>query len=448
MITKVRRTLTARNLLKKGDRVIVALSGGADSVSLLHVLLTLKDEFELTIMAAHVNHNLRGEESLRDEAFVADLCEAEGVELFVRNEDVNALAIKQKKSVELCAREIRYEFFEKLSKAYNAKVATAHTLSDSEETMLYNVARGTTLHGLCSIPYKRDYIIRPLLDVSREEVEAFCRENNIDFVQDSTNFSEEVCKRNKIRLSILPPLRSLNDGFHPNFYNLREDLLCVDDFLRYSAEEALKASECKFGFDACKLCSYHRAVVNYALALIVSRSGAKAENRHIKLCSELLRIGGAVALIGNYTAVCTQGIFRVVSDVKNEDFQVIPFREGLSFVYKGSEYFVKEITGDNKFNKKLASFCIGYDKISDDTVIRTRREGDTFSPIGRGHTKPLRKLQNELKIPAEKRDTNLVVATGSTVLWAEDIGASAHGVMDKDALNGLCIYIKRGEQNA
>ncbi len=448
MITKVRKTLETQKLIEKGDRVIVALSGGADSVSLLYVLLSLKNELDLTVMAAHVNHCLRGEESIRDEVFVRDLCKAKGVELFVHTVDVNSLAISTKRSVELCARQVRYEFFEELSNAHNAKIATAHTLSDSEETMLYNMARGTTLHGLCSIPYKRDYIVRPLLDVSREDVEVFCCENSIGFVQDSTNFSEEVCKRNKIRLSALPSLRSLNEGFHSNFHNLREDLLCVDSFMLSSAEEAIRVSECRFGFDAQKLASFHKAVQNYALALIIHKSGAKCENRHIKLCSELLHKGGAVALIGNYTAVCTQGVFRIVSDFSNEEFAEIPFRAGLSFVYRGAEYSVKEISAEDKINKKLASYCIGYDKINDDTVIRTRLQGDTFSPVGRGLTKPLRKLQNELKIPAERRGTNLVVATGSTVLWAEDIGASVQGVMDKDSGYGLCIYIKRGEQNA
>ena len=134
-----------------------------------------------------------------------------------------------------------------------------------------------------------------------------------------------------------------------------------------------------------------------------------------------------------------------VIDTLVKEFAEIPFRAGLSFVYRGAEYSVKEISAEDKINKKLSSYCIGYDKINDDTVIRTRLQGDTFSPVGRGLTKPLRKLQNELKIPAEKRGTNLVVATGSTVLWAEDIGASVQGVMDKDSEYGLCIYIKRGE---
>ncbi len=448
MVDKVLRTLSTHCKVQKGDTVIVGLSGGADSVSLLYALLLLSQELGITLKAAHVNHNLRGEESQRDEAFVRALCEKWGIELFVCNADVFALAKEQHKSVELCGREVRYRFFEELSQTHKALVATAHTLSDSEETMLYNIARGTTLRGLCSIPYIRDYIIRPLLDVTREEVESFCSDNSLQFVQDSTNFQEEICARNKIRLSVLPPLRSLNQGFHRNFGNLREDLLLVDDFISHTVKTALENSRCKFGYNADSLLSLHPAVLRYALAMVISASGAKAEYSHIMMCTDILRLGGAVALIGGYTAVCTQGIFRIVSLNSSESFSGMSLKCGLSFFYRNNEYSVKEISKDKIINKKLASFCIGYDKISDDTVIRTRREGDAFSLVGRGVTKPLRKLQNELKIPAERRLNSLVVATGSTVLWAEDIGVSAQGALDKNSDKGIYIQIRRGEYNA
>ncbi len=444
MINKVLYTLRSRLLIEEGDRVIVALSGGADSVSLLYALISLKEELGISLMAAHVNHNLRGEESLRDETFVRNLCKSLGVELFVLSEDVSSLASKEHKSLELCGREVRYKFFDELAHEHNAKIATAHTLSDAQETMLYNIARGTTLHGLCSIPYKRDYIIRPLLEVSREEIEVFCRDNNLQFVQDSTNFQEDVCSRNKVRLSVLPPLRSLNQGFHRNYLKLREDLMQAEDFISSMAKSAIENSRCKFGFNAEKLSSLHIAVLKYALAMIIADAGAKAENSHIAKCSETLSVGGAVSLIGGYTAVCTQGIFRIVSPKETENFFELPFSSGLSFFYRDNEYSVKEISKENIINKKLASFCLGYDKINENTVIRTRQEGDTFSPIGRSITKPLRKLQNELKIPAEKRASSLVIATGSTVLWAEDIGVSAFGAMDEAAQRGLCIQIKRG----
>lgn len=448
MVDKVLRTLRLRCRVEKDSRIIVALSGGADSVSLLYALRAICAKDKLTLMAAHVNHNLRGEESLRDEAFVRNLCDSLGVELFVLSVDVGAIAEKEHKSIELCGREVRYKFFEELSRTHNALVATAHTMSDSQETMLYNMARGTTLHGLCSIPYRRDYIIRPLLDVTREEIEAFCSENTIDFVQDSTNFQEEVCARNKIRLSVLPNLRGLNEGFHSNFKNLRDDLRLADDFISGCAKKAIDKSKCRFGFKAETLSDNHPAVIKYALAMIIAESGAKAEYNHIMKCSDLLYFGGAVALIGGYTAVCTQGLFRIVPPDNNESFTEIPLKLDSDFYYRDNKYSIKEISKNEIINKKLASYCIGYDKISDDTVIRTRREGDTFSPIGRGITKPLRKLQNEMKIPAELRDSSLVVAAGSTVLWAEHIGASVHGAVSSDSESGVYIETTRGETNA
>lgn len=448
MVDKVLRTLSSRCGVQKDDTVIVALSGGADSVSLLYAMLLLREELGITIMAAHVNHNLRGAESDRDEAFVRGLCQKWGTELFVCSEEVASLAEKEHKSIELCGREVRYSFFRELSEKHNAKIATAHTMSDAQETMLYNIARGTTLHGLCAIPYKRDYIIRPLLDVSREEVERFCSENNLEFVQDSTNFQEEVCTRNKIRLSVLPPLRGLNQGFHRNFQNLREDLMSADDFISTCAKEAVENSRCRFGYDAQVLSGYHPAVLNYALAMVISDAGAKAEYDHIIMCADILSNGGAVALIGGYTAVCTQGLFRILPPCQTEGFCEAPLRSGLSFFYRNNRYSVEELTKEEIINKKLASFCIAYDKISDDTVIRTRREGDLFSPVGRGITKPLRKLQNELKIPAEIRRASLVIATGSTVLWAEDIGVSCQGAIDKNSEKGFYIQIRRGENNA
>ncbi|MBQ8000243.1 MAG: tRNA lysidine(34) synthetase TilS [Ruminococcus sp.] len=448
MVDKVLHTLCSRCQVQRGDTIIVALSGGADSVSLLYALLLLRQELDLTLMAAHVNHNLRGEESYRDQSFVRALCDKWGIELFVCNADVSAMSKEQHKSVELCGREVRYSFFSELADMHNAKIATAHTLSDAQETMFYNIARGTTLHGLCSIPYKRDYIIRPLLDVTREEVEGFCCDNNLEFVQDSTNFQEDVCKRNKIRLSVLPPLKSLNQGFHRNFHNLRADLLQVDDFLSQTARSAEENSRCQFGYNAEVLSGYHPAVLNYAIAMLIAESGAKAEYDHIMMCTDILHSGGAVALIGGYTAVCTQGIFRIVTPSDTEDFTEVPLRCGLSFFHRDNEYSVEEINKQEIINKKLASCCIGCDKIGDDTVIRTRRRGDTFSLIGRGITKPLRKLQNELKIPAERRKDTLVIATGSTVLWAEDIGVSAQGAIDKNSDTGIYIQIRRGDSNA
>ncbi|MBQ7809996.1 MAG: tRNA lysidine(34) synthetase TilS, partial [Clostridia bacterium] len=165
---KVLNTLKTHSMLGSGDRVIVALSGGADSVTLFNVLLSLQDELGIEVYAAHVNHNLRGQESLRDEAFVKKLCKENNVELFIKSVDVNALCKETSESFETVGRRVRYDFFEELSEQLDAVVATAHTLSDSLETALFNMARGASFAGLSSIPYRRGRIIRPLLDVTRE----------------------------------------------------------------------------------------------------------------------------------------------------------------------------------------------------------------------------------------------------------------------------------------
>lgn len=442
MNNRVFHTLTVKCGVNKNDKIIVALSGGADSVTLLDVLLRISESgFPLSISAAHLNHNLRGEESLRDEEFVRYLCKSRGVELFFESVDVLRLAKEKSESIELCARNVRYEFFSRLARKQGARIATAHTLSDSQETMLYNIARGTTLHGLTSIPYTRDEIIRPLLDVTRAQVEEYCEANSLEFVTDSTNLDESVCKRNKIRHSVLPPLKSLNDGFDRNFYKLREDLLLCDDFLRESAKKAVNECKTDFGFCAEKLLKLHPALLRRTLALIAEKSGAKFENQHIILCEKLLSSFGAVMLQGGFTAVCTQGLFRIVDSAQSEDFSELKFKPGMTFVCNSKTYTTQLTDNKNNVYKKFASSCVACDKINSNTVIRKRREGDTFSLLHRGVTKPLRKLQNELKIPKELRDESLVVANDSTVLWAEHIGVSAQGAMGNNSAQGVYIQI-------
>lgn len=419
----VRETVKRHNLLKKGDRVIVALSGGADSCALLRVLLCLREEYDLTLYCAHINHSLRGEESDRDEAFVRKLTKELGIELFVKRADIKALSKEMKISEELCGRNVRYEFLRELSEKLSAKVATAHTLSDCEETMLFNMARGTSLHGLCSIPYKRDFIVRPLLDVTRQQVEEYMKEGNYPFVDDSTNFIEDICTRNRIRHLVLPPLKSISDGFDKNFMKLRRQLSAADDFIEKSARDLLSQSKKSFGYDAEMLLTSHEALRSRAIALCIADRGVAPSDRFVSLISEILGTSGALPLKDGVYAVCTQGVFRIVSDIGFDEFAPISVRDGVCVTYDGKTYVIKKT-----LDKSDAGIVrISADKITSSTVLRRRMPEDTFAPLKRGVRKSLRKLQNELKIPAELRERSLVIAHGSTVLWAEHIGVSEDG---------------------
>ena len=197
----VRNTIDTHRLIEQGATVIVALSGGADSVAALAVLQQLGYQ----CVAAHCNFHLRGEESLHDQAAAEAVAKQLGCECRVQHFNVSERSQATGESVEMACRSLRYEWFERLSRELSAPVAVAHHREDRVETLLLNLLRGTGLAGLVSMPYRRDYVIRPLLDCSREQIEAYCREQGLQWVDDSSNAST-VYQRNKLRINVLPQL--------------------------------------------------------------------------------------------------------------------------------------------------------------------------------------------------------------------------------------------------
>ena len=201
-------------LIKYGDKILVGLSGGADSVCLTHILYTLGERMGLTLYTAHLNHGIRGAEAERDEMFAEEFSRQLGIECFVKHADVKSCARLTGESEELCGRRLRYEFFDELCEKHGIdKIATAHNKNDNAETILMNFIRGSSLAGLCGIPVRRDNIIRPVLCLTRDEITEYIDKNNLKYVTDSTNL-EEVYTRNKIRRRLMPEIES---DFNPNF---------------------------------------------------------------------------------------------------------------------------------------------------------------------------------------------------------------------------------------
>ena len=213
-------TIKENNLINKGDVIVVGVSGGPDSITLLVCLNKYKDYLGIRIICAHINHLIR-KDSTEDEQFVENICKNVGVKCYVKRAEVEKIAKKQKKGTEEIGRQIRYDFFDEVAKKENAnKIAIAHNMNDNAETMLLNIIRGSGLIGLEGIQAKEyGKYIRPLINCKREEIEEYCAKNNLQPRIDSTN-KENIYRRNIIRNKLLPQLQELNPNIVESLSNL------------------------------------------------------------------------------------------------------------------------------------------------------------------------------------------------------------------------------------
>lgn len=280
-------------MLSEGERVCVALSGGADSVSLLIALNDLNSELHFEVSACHLNHALRGEESDRDERFCRELCEKLGVAFYSKKINVAEFAEKHE-STEQAARRVRYAFFEEaLSHFGAATLATAHNANDNAETVLLNITRGTGLKGLCGIPPARGFgqgfrVIRPLIYCSRAEIEAFLNERGQSSVTDATNLSEDYT-RNKIRRRVLPELAEINPSILAVISRMTGSLRADSEFLDALAEEALARSRQGRGWNAAELSELPKPIRARAIRRILTDGGIEPSSLRIETAARLLK---------------------------------------------------------------------------------------------------------------------------------------------------------------
>lgn len=436
----VLKTVSKYELLQYGDKVIVCLSGGADSVALLNVLVSFKEKYDLTVYAAHLNHNLRGEESKRDEDFCKVLCKKYNVKLFLKSVDIKAKAEQQKISSELCGRNERYKFFEELSKQLGAKIATAHTASDNAETLIFNIARGASVSGVSAIPPKRENIIRPLIEVTRCIIEDYCKSECLEYITDSTNLTDDYT-RNKIRHNIIPVLKKINPQFEVAAMHLSENAREVNEYINRQAKTALYDCKTSFGYDCKKLLQLDKAILKYALIMMLKNTGAQLpQQKHIELMTEIIKTGGAVNISNRVTAVAKQNIFRIVKDEEYLDFKPIKLKKNVNFEFNNKQYSAREIN-INYING--IQDLISTELFLKNAEFRTRRPNDKFTYPKRKITKPLRKVMNEMKIPSEIRNQLIVLAVDSTVLWCENIGVSLQGKSDDNSESAIKIEINK-----
>lgn len=419
MTEKLYAALSAMDLKEDQRNITVALSGGKDSMALLHSLLEISKECDITVSAAHFNHLLRGEESFRDENFVVEQCRRFNVPLTVERADVKAYATENKIGIEQAARELRYDFLKRVNKGV---VATAHTASDNLETLLLHIIRGSGLDGLCGIPEKRDIYIRPLLNVSTEEIINYCEQNNIAYVTDSSNLSDEYT-RNFLRLNVIPLLKELNPSLDTAvqrlFSAVKEDKRLIDGIVEAKAKELNTEN----GLSVSGVSELENAVASRLIMKFLQENGFEVSSDRVELVKDVIHQKGKITLDNGREIAVKNGF---LAEVKSNNEKICRFKTELA---EKDAQFIKK---DGKINNLLLKNAIDCDKIEGILRIRTRQSTDVISFSHRNVTKTLRKLFSEDGVDVALRDTLPVIADDKGVVWVYSYGVDKRVCPDEN----------------
>ncbi len=430
-------------MLSRGMSICVGVSGGADSMCLLHLLNSVRDYYDLKIIAAHVNHCIRGEEADADEKFVCDYCKVNGIQFVSRRINVPEISALTGESTELCARRMRYEFFDELS---TDVIATAHTGSDRIETLLMNLSRGAALDGLCSIPPVRGTVIRPLLGFTRREIEEYCASNNIGYVTDSTNLTDDYT-RNRFRHKVVAELIDIYPSFENNALRCLELINEDNDFLDAIVEEKL---ENLLGFDfSLRLNGLFE--LNDVLKRRIIIGFLKKNNifdysyKHIGFIAANLNKKFSLMLPSG-KRISGDGERVFVDDLNkasDSECEVLEFKKTESIEYYTSDAVLSVYPVDSLKDVDVdRCFIIDFDKADDTLRFRPRMAGDIIHLGKRKCSKSLKKFFNELKIPVEKRRNIAVLADNNGVIAIEHIAVDSTRCAEKNTKRFLIIEMK------
>ncbi len=440
LLQTVQKTVAKYRMFTQGETIVVGVSGGADSVALLHVLLQLKEQWKLNLIVAHVNHSLRGEESDRDQAFVENLCKQWQVPCHVERADILALSRAAGRGVEEFARGFRYAFFQQtVPHPIKGKIATAHTADDNAETVLLNLIRGTGVTGLSGIP-PAGRVIRPLMECSRQMVEEYCKRHNLSFVTDSTNWQDEY-RRNRIRHCVIPALKEENPAFLQAVTRMTQANRKDSDFLLKLGKDLLEQSCRENGYDIAVLRQAEDVPLTYAVKNWLRLSGLEESAYHLEKIKSLIQKGyGKCSLNGVWEAQVSGGILRKTHpEDKPLDFSYgIQKENGVHYVRKEAGPVIITVTHGKELHNSVTYNCLDCDTIGTQLVFRNRRAGDAITLPGRPR-KSLKKLLNELKIPVWERSRLLILADENGVLWIEGIGCDIRAEVTPETTRILTI---------
>lgn len=467
MITDIKERFLSyieeNSLINKGEGVVVGLSGGPDSVCLLHLLCSVRKALDLKIAAAHINHMIRGEAANGDEDYSRRLCEKMGVQFFALRKDVEGFAKSSGLSSETAGRRVRYDFFDEvLKKTGYSKVATAHNANDQAETVLLRIMRGTGLDGLAGIPVKRDdKYIRPILFMKREEVEGYCEENSLEPRIDGTNL-EKIYSRNKVRLDILPYMK---ENFNKDVVEaINRMALLLQEDNKFIVEEVNRNYK-KYCIEKIDKVIIQKEVFNERNAIIgriirmaikkVNGSQYDVELKHIKEIQNIQRMSTNKIVDLPY-GICAENVYgdihiKLKASVKKDKYDEIVYEKSLIDGKKiefGQYLFEFKVLSKNEniqFEKNNYIKYFNYDKINGNIIIRQRKNGDKINPLGMNGSKKLKDIFIDMKIPKEERELIPIVQFDDDIAWVVSLKLSNKFKVTSDTKNILVIEFSRKE---
>ena len=426
MDKKIKYAIDTHGMNEAYGKVIIGFSGGADSSLLLHYFVKRARE----VVCVHVNHMIRGEEADRDERFCRRVCEKYGVELVTYKIDIPAIAKEQGKGIEETARDERYRVFNcELEKRRFDAILTAHNGDDNCESIIFNIARGTGLNGLCGIKPKNGKVLRPLIYLSKDEIISFCAETNIEYVTDSTNNDTDYT-RNYIRYNIIPAMKKLNPELNAAVSRMTESNISDEDCILSQAKAFVGECSCR-GLDTARLISLHPSVRARVLRL---KAGRSLDYKSLRLCEELLMNSEC----GSYIDLSGGLVFK-----KERDFVHFLEKESLDSLdycyelYDGVE--IRElgisagVDSDKAQGNPLFTLSLKRDALIGKLYIRSRRDGDKI--IHGGITKKVKRILCDRHIPSHLRDRIPIVF--------DEVGIVALGDL---CIRDGCKYCGSGEK--
>lgn len=432
---KVKDFLIKNDLANKNNNLLVAFSGGIDSLCLLDILLHLSKELNFTFSAAHLNHNWRGNESKNEEENAKQYCDSKNINFY------SEIISPDLPHTELEARNQRYKFFKRAAKKLNSTaILTGHTLSDQAETILYRILKGTGTLGLKGIPEKRPQedsvsIYRPLLEITREQTIEYCTQNGLNANIDSSNLNQDYL-RNRIRLSLIPELKTYNKDVESALIRLSEissdSEVIIEEYLQqikskiYSDDEII-SKEFKILSKPLQkrilLDLFHDSKINYDYEIIIRTLNFIGENINSKS-------GNTLSLAENCWLFVSSKIIKIIHSIKADvlEFTVRINLNGTTHCQELEKTIVAELWKDekpDKFPNDVAyTIYADFSKINEPVYLRTRRPGDKIQPFGMQQKVRLKKYFINKGVPEYKRDIIPLLATDSEILWAVGVGIS------------------------